>query len=38
MERAYDEAKYGRFSRRPYVDIVFPSLVDPSVAPPASTS
>jgi phytoene dehydrogenase-like protein len=34
MERAYDEAKYGRFSRRPYVDIVFPSLVDPSVAPP----
>jgi len=34
MERAYDEAKYGRFSRRPYVDMVFPSLVDPSVAPP----
>src|SRR5437773_3671205 len=35
MERAYDEAKYGRFSRRPYVDIVIPSLTDPSVAPPA---
>ncbi len=34
MERAYDEAKYGRFSRRPYIDIVIPSLVDPSVAPP----
>jgi len=34
MERAYDEAKYGRFSRRPYVDIVIPSLTDPSVAPP----
>ena len=34
MERAYDDAKYGRFSRRPYVDIVIPSLVDPSVAPP----
>jgi phytoene dehydrogenase-like protein len=34
MERAYDEAKYGRYSRRPYVDIVFPSLTDPSVAPP----
>ena len=33
MERAYDEAKYGRFSRRPYVDIVIPSLTDPSVAP-----
>jgi phytoene dehydrogenase-like protein len=34
MERAYDDAKYGRFSRRPYVDIVVPSLTDPSVAPP----
>ena len=34
MERAYDEAKYGRFSSRPYVDIVIPSLTDPSVAPP----
>jgi phytoene dehydrogenase-like protein len=34
MERAYDEAKYGRFSRRPYVDIVIPSLTDPSIAPP----
>jgi phytoene dehydrogenase-like protein len=34
MERAYDEAKYGRFSRSPYIDIVIPSLTDPSVAPP----
>jgi phytoene dehydrogenase-like protein len=34
MERAYDEAKYGSFSRRPYVDIVIPSLTDPSIAPP----
>ncbi len=34
MERAYDEAKYGAFSRRPYIDIVIPSLTDPSVAPP----
>ena len=34
MERAYDEAKYGRYSRKPYVDIVIPSLTDPSVAPP----
>jgi phytoene dehydrogenase-like protein len=33
MERAYDEAKYGRFSRRPYIDMVIPSLTDPSVAP-----
>jgi phytoene dehydrogenase-like protein len=34
MERAYDDAKYGRFSRRPYMDIVIPSLVDPTMAPP----
>ncbi|CAN5527946.1 NAD(P)/FAD-dependent oxidoreductase [soil metagenome] len=34
MERAYDDAKYGRYSSRPYVDIVIPSLTDPSVAPP----
>jgi phytoene dehydrogenase-like protein len=34
MERAYDDAKYGWFSRRPYIDIVIPSLTDPSVAPP----
>ena len=34
LERAYDEAKYGDFSRRPYINVVIPSLVDPSVAPP----
>jgi phytoene dehydrogenase-like protein len=34
MERAYDDAKYGQFSGRPYIDIVLPSLTDPSVAPP----
>jgi phytoene dehydrogenase-like protein len=34
MERAYDDAKYGRYSRQPYIDIVIPSLTDPSVAPP----
>ncbi|HET7870990.1 MAG TPA: NAD(P)/FAD-dependent oxidoreductase [Terriglobales bacterium] len=34
MERAYDDAKYGEFSRRPYIDMVIPSLTDPSVAPP----
>src|SRR5262249_28577653 len=33
MERAFDDAKYGRFSRQPYIDIVIPSLTDPSVAP-----
>jgi phytoene dehydrogenase-like protein len=34
MERAYDDAKYGNFSRKPYIDMVIPSLTDPSVAPP----
>ncbi len=34
LERAYDDAKYGRFSRRPYMDIVIPTLADPSLAPP----
>jgi phytoene dehydrogenase-like protein len=34
MERAYDDAKYGKYSRRPYIDMVIPSLTDPSVAPP----
>jgi phytoene dehydrogenase-like protein len=34
MEQAYDDAKSGRFSRRPYVDMVIPTLVDPRMAPP----
>ncbi|HEX9445789.1 MAG TPA: NAD(P)/FAD-dependent oxidoreductase, partial [Candidatus Binatia bacterium] len=34
LERAYDDAKYGRFSRRPYMDIVIPSTIDPTMAPP----
>ena len=34
MERAYDDAKYGHFSRKPYIDMVIPSITDPSVAPP----
>jgi phytoene dehydrogenase-like protein len=34
MERAYDDAKYDRFSRRPYIDMIIPTLVDPSMAPP----
>jgi len=34
LERAYDQAKYGEFSSRPFMDIVIPSLMDPSVAPP----
>src|ERR1700674_1278472 len=34
MERAYDDAKYGHYSHLPYIDMVIPSLTDPSVAPP----
>ena len=34
MEQAYDDAKYGRWSRRPYVDMIIPTLVDPGMAPP----
>jgi phytoene dehydrogenase-like protein len=34
LELAYDDAKSGRFSRRPYIDMVIPTLVDPSMAPP----
>jgi phytoene dehydrogenase-like protein len=34
IERAYDDAKFGDFSRRPYMDIILPSVLDPSMAPP----
>jgi phytoene dehydrogenase-like protein len=34
LERAYDDAKYGAFSKKPFMDIVIPSLTDPTVAPP----
>jgi phytoene dehydrogenase-like protein len=34
VERAYDDAKYGRFSRRPYIDMIIPSMIDPGMAPP----
>ncbi len=34
IERAYDDAKYGDFSRRPYIDMILPSVLDPSMAPP----
>jgi phytoene dehydrogenase-like protein len=34
LERAYDDAKYGEFSRRPFLDIVIPSMIDPTMAPP----
>jgi phytoene dehydrogenase-like protein len=34
LERAFDDAKYGGISRRPYLDVTIPSLSDPSLAPP----
>lgn len=34
IEQAYDDAKYGRFSRRPYIDVIIPSMIDPGMAPP----
>ena len=34
LEKAYDDAKYGKFSQEPYMDIIFPSVIDPGMAPP----
>jgi phytoene dehydrogenase-like protein len=34
LERAYDDAKYGEFSRHPYMDVAIPSMIDPGMAPP----
>ncbi len=33
LERAYDHAKYGRFSSAPWLEIAIPSLLDPLLAP-----
>ncbi|HVO94556.1 MAG TPA: NAD(P)/FAD-dependent oxidoreductase [Terriglobales bacterium] len=32
LERAADDAKYGRFSRQPFLEITIPSIADPSLA------
>ena len=34
MEQAYIDARDGQPSRRPYIDTIIPTLVDPSMAPP----
>jgi phytoene dehydrogenase-like protein len=34
IERAYDDAKYGRPSANPVLECTLPSVVDPTVAPP----
>ncbi len=33
LERAYDEAKYDDFSKRPFMGCIIPSTVDPTMAP-----
>jgi phytoene dehydrogenase-like protein len=33
LERAFDASKYGETSAAPYLDIAFPSIADPSMAP-----
>jgi phytoene dehydrogenase-like protein len=33
LERAFDESKYGHFSRNPYLEFTIPSLTDTSLAP-----
>jgi phytoene dehydrogenase-like protein len=34
LERAYDDAKYGAYSAKPFMTAVVPTLVDDSLAPP----
>jgi phytoene dehydrogenase-like protein len=33
MEYAFDDSKYGDFSRHPILDLVVPTMIDPSLAP-----
>ena len=33
LERAFDEAKYGDYSKQPYMDIALPTVTDPELAP-----
>src|SRR3989454_2639604 len=34
LERAFDAAKYGEYSREPFLDILIPSVLDRSLTPP----
>lgn len=36
LERAFDHAKYGRFSSQPWIELTIPSLGDPTLAPPGA--
>jgi phytoene dehydrogenase-like protein len=33
LERAFDESKYGDFSKAPYLDVTIPTILDPALAP-----
>jgi phytoene dehydrogenase-like protein len=33
LERAFDESKYGEFSKQPYLEVAIPTIGDPSLAP-----
>jgi phytoene dehydrogenase-like protein len=33
LERAFDESKYGNFSKQPYLEVALPTVGDPSLAP-----
>ena len=36
LERAFDHAKYGRYSPQPWIEFAIPSLGDPACAPPGA--
>ena len=36
LERAFDHAKYGRFSTQPWIEFTVPSIGDPTLAPPGA--
>ncbi len=36
LERAFDHAKYGRYSPHPWIEFTMPSLDDPTLAPPGA--
>jgi phytoene dehydrogenase-like protein len=36
LERAFDHAKYGRFSTHPWIEFTIPSIGDPALAPPGA--
>jgi len=33
LERAFDNSKYGEFSKAPYLDVTIPTILDPALAP-----